>query len=98
MDLSEIKQLLETVGSVVVFDQDGSKFVVLPYGKYLELFSKCKEETKVKLNLFSYGQKNGLSDQEMIERLNQDIAVLKDEIKKKELQEIDLAEEGAVID
>lgn len=98
MDINELKQILETVGSVVVSDQDGSKFVVLPYSKYLELFSKSKEETKVKLNLFSHSPKNGLSDQEMIERLNQDIAILKDEIKKKELQEIDLVEEEAVID
>ncbi len=98
MDLNEIKQILEIAGSVVVFDQDGSRLVVLSYNKYLELFSKSKEETKVKLKLFSPSFKNGLSDQEMVERLNQDIAILKDEIKKKELQEIDLAEEDTVID
>jgi len=101
---SEIKQLLETVGSVAVLDQDGSKFIVLSHDNYLRLLDKDREETGIRLNFFPAVQKNGLSvqeteAQETIEKLNQDIAILKEEIKRKELQEISLSEEeGSVID
>ena|SRR3989338_9001537 len=104
IDWNEIKQLLETVGSVAVLDQDGSKFIVLSHDNYLRLLDKDREETGVRLNFFPPGLKNGLSvqkteAQETIEKLNQDIAILKEEVKRKELQEISLSEEeGSVID
>lgn len=94
MDLNEIKQILEKVGCVAVFDQDGFKMVVLSYEKYRELFDNGKEETAPRLNLLSE-PRNGLSfvsdtsGQETIERLNRDIAILKEEIRRKELQELE---------
>ena len=74
IDWNEIKQLLETVGSVAVLDQDGSKFIVLSHDNYLRLLDKDREETGVRLNFFPPGLKNGLSvqkteAQETIEKL-----------------------------
>lgn len=96
MNLNEIKQILEKVGCVAIFGQDGSKMVVLSWGKYKELFDfdSNREETAPRLNFLSES-KNGLSfvsdpsDQETIERLNLDIAILKEEIRKKELEELE---------
>ncbi|MBI2677069.1 MAG: hypothetical protein HYX21_03960 [Candidatus Yanofskybacteria bacterium] len=94
MNLEEIKKVVNNLGGAVIFDKDGSRMVVLSYEKYLELFGQNQDERddpeqKIKLNLYAENFKNGAADQEVIEKLNQDIAILKEEIRKKELQEID---------
>lgn len=86
--------MVNNLGGAVIFDKDGSRMVVLSYEKYLELFGQNQDERddpeqKIKLNLYAENFKNGAADQEVIEKLNQDIAILKEEIRKKELQEID---------
>ncbi|MBI2057399.1 MAG: hypothetical protein HYT63_00220 [Candidatus Yanofskybacteria bacterium] len=93
MDLREIKKIVNGLGGVVIVDKDGSRTVVLSYEKYMELSGQNQDERddseqKIKLNLYAENFKNGAADQEVIEKLNQDIAILKDEIRRKELQEL----------
>ncbi|HEY4484644.1 MAG TPA: hypothetical protein VI978_02895 [Candidatus Paceibacterota bacterium] len=91
MNLDEIKKIVKDLGSAIIFDQDGPKVVCLSYEKFSEMFGQNQNrepEQKIRLNLYENAYKNDTSDIEVIERLNQDIAILKEEIRKKELQEM----------
>lgn len=101
MDFSEIKKLVGKLGSVAIFEQEGSCFVVLSYDKFKSLTENADEETRVKVNLNQANRslfQNGLSDQDSLEKLNKDIEILKEEIKRKELSELESEEIESVID
>lgn len=78
--------MVRKMGGAIILDEDDSGLVVLPYEKYVRLLEgeKREEEGAGPKRDFSMEQE----EQKLIERLNRDIALLKEEIRKKELQEL----------
>lgn len=101
MQLKEIKQLVKSLGHAVLVEEDGSGLVVLSLPEYLELIGQQTDEDIAIAEHNGVALKNGLTWREVpasgmteqdlltIEKLNQDIAMLKEEIKKRELEELE---------
>lgn len=102
MQLKEIKQLVKSLGHAVLVEEDGSGLVVLSLPEYLELIGQqidneegeAAEHNGVALkNGLTWREvpASGMTEQDLltIEKLNQDIAMLKEEIKKRELEELE---------
>ncbi|MDO8494980.1 MAG: hypothetical protein Q7S32_00440 [bacterium] len=98
MNLKDVKKLVKTLGHVVVVEEDGSGLVIISLDKYLSLVNGHEEAvTTAEVYTEESGEVvlpesiRGLNEQELmlIEKLNQDIAILKEEIKKKELEELE---------
>jgi hypothetical protein len=97
MQFKDIKKIVKTLGHVVVVDEDGADLVVVSLDKYLSLINGAEEAVATRAEYIeerdetvSLEGSSGFNEQELmlIEKLNQDIAILKEEIKKKELDEL----------
>lgn len=96
MQLKDIKKVVKAMGHAVLLEEDGSGLVVVLLKDYLQLLGlETGEEVTVRR---TEQQKNGLADTVsvsgeqdllLVEKLNQDIAMLKEEIKKQELEELE---------
>ena len=83
MSLGKLKELVRKLGGLLVLDGDEPAFVVLSYDKYQKM--EQGEEVPVMANGIS---EIGDGDEETMERLNQEILVLKEEIRQKEEAEL----------
>jgi len=81
MNFSRLKELVRKLGGLLVLDGDEPAFVVLSYDKYQKM--EQGEEVPVIANGISE-----IGDEETMERLNQEILVLKEEIRQKEEAEL----------
>lgn len=89
MDFGRLKDLVKKLGGLLVFDGDEPTLVVLSYEKFKKLDSS--EEIPV-----SHGNgfgaliaSNGIQeDEDTVEKLNQEILALKEEIRQKEEAEL----------
>lgn len=92
MNLEDLKRLAKKVGGVVVINGDNPEFVILTYDKFKELL--LRESDGIERPAYVKDRDiNGLDqDQSEIERLNQEILVLKEEIRQRESAELALSE------
>ncbi|HXK35670.1 MAG: hypothetical protein UY30_C0011G0015 [Parcubacteria group bacterium GW2011_GWB1_48_6] len=92
MDLKELKALAQALGSVVLIEEGKPSLIVLELERYQALLTgqPAKSLAGEAANSGSVSE----ADPELVERLNRDIALLKEEIKKREIQE--LSEETVV--
>lgn len=102
MDLERIKQLAKKIGGVFIFNGDQPELIVLTYEKFKELggfeiggnYSGSLVQMTDGVESVAGGDAesftaNGLDeDRGEIERLNQEISVLKEEIRQKESAEL----------
>lgn len=96
----EIKKIVKRLGQAVLLGEDGSHLVVLPLDKYLSLVDNTQGESPSGSAFEGNGSENG-QELLLIEKLNRDIALLKEEIRKKELEELnteETLENGHIID
>ena len=96
MDFIRLKNLVKKLGGLLVLDGEEPIFVMLSYDKYqkMEAGMEAGEEIPVSRgNLEESGAANGIDDDEAaVEKLNQEILALKEEIRQKE--EAELIENG----
>lgn len=97
MDLNEIQKLIEELGAAVIVGEDGPKMIAMSYETYKNMTARNHhfvpaitdhDRLTFPEQLAIRAEKSATADQELIEKLNQDIAILKEEIKKKELGEL----------
>lgn len=94
MHFAKLKELVRKLGGVLVLDGDEPKFVILSYDKYESMDSG--EEVSLSTRHNGLVQPNGMvakrisdeMDQEAVEKLNQEILGLKEEIRQKEEAEL----------
>ena len=98
MQFSRLKELVRKLGGVLVLDGDDPEFVILSYDKYENMeqgeevpFSTVRNG----LARSNAGNSGGISadpsaeeDQDAVEKLNQEILALKEEIRLKEEAEL----------
>lgn len=97
MQFKEIKQLVKNLGQAVIIEENGSGLVVLPLHEYLELLDQraagpqANGTTGDNESNWQIAVPSNMTEQDLltIEKLNQDIAMLKEEIKKRELEELE---------
>ena len=100
MNLDEVQKLIEELGAAVIVGEDGPKMIAMSYETYQSKIMNGRNHHFVPAitdhdrltfpeQLAIRAEKFGQGEQELIEKLNQDIALLKEEIKKKELGEIE---------
>ena len=92
MNLEELKTLIQTLGSVVLIEEGRPSLIILELERYQALLTG--QPTKSLVGEVAKDGSVGEADPELVERLNRDIALLKEEIKKREIQE--LSEETVV--
>lgn len=90
MDLEKLKQLAKKVGGIVIINGENPEFVILTYNKFKELDGVGNGVSNVEdAVFFENHETNGLDhDQGEIERLNQEILTLKEEIRQRESAEL----------
>ena len=112
MNLKDIKRVVKAMGHAILIEEDGSGLVVLPLEEYLQLAGlEVGQEVavRVKNGVSSEGGDgwrgapvaSGNSNEQdllLIEKLNQDIAMLKEEIKKRELEELETGLDSESVD
>ena len=88
MDFLKLKQLVRKLGGLLVLDGDEPAFVVLSYDKYqkMDLGEEIPVSSRNGFNGLDETIVNGFSNSEevTVEKLNQEILVLKEEIRQKE--------------
>lgn len=88
MDFEKLKNLVNKLGGLLVLDNDKPVFIMLTYDKYQETKSS-KEVLNANANdYFDGGAVNIENDEKTVEKLNQEILALKEEIKQKEEAEL----------
>lgn len=106
MNIKEIKQLVKNLGHAVIIEENGSGLAVLPLHEYLELLDQqtAGPQTNGTMgesqNHWQIAVPSNMTEQDLltIEKLNQDIAMLKEEIKKRELEELEENPENLAVD
>lgn len=90
MDLERLKQLAKKVGGVVVVNGENPEFVILTYNKFKELEGVGNSVSITEDAVFFENfEANGVDrDQGEIERLNQEVLALKEEIRQRESAEL----------
>jgi len=104
MHFSKLKELVRKLGGVLVLDGDEPEFVILPYDKYENMEQGEEVPFSTARNGLAGSRQVGLTqsndgrginadplveeDQEAVERLNQEIIALKEEIRLKEEAEL----------
>lgn len=80
MDFRQLKKLAKKLGGILVLDGNEPEFVILPYGQY-EKENGAPDDS---------GEDTKGPDEEdkTIEKLNQEISALKEEIRQKESAEL----------
>ncbi|MEK7151262.1 MAG: hypothetical protein AAB784_00915 [Patescibacteria group bacterium] len=95
MDFSKLKELTKRLGGILVLDGDEPEFVILPYNKYENIDTGEEIYFSKKSNGTAYA--NGINPDrldlaedgdEAVEKLNQEILALKEEIRQKEEAEL----------
>jgi PHD/YefM family antitoxin component YafN of YafNO toxin-antitoxin module len=94
MQFDRLKELVRKLGGVLVLDGDKPEFVILSYDKYENM--EAGEEVPLSTGRNGLAQPNGIAvrgirdedEQQAVERLNQEISVLKEEIRQKEEAEL----------
>lgn len=88
---------MKNLGQAVIIEDNGSGLVVLPLHEYLELLDQQAAGPQANgtmgegQNHWQIAVPSNMTEQDLltIEKLNQDIAMLKEEIKKRELEELE---------
>lgn len=102
MDFNRLKTLVRKLGGLLVLEGGEPELVILPYEKYQKLETellffasdasdaKSTEATPAfsRDGLNSLTENNGGEEQETMDKLNQEILVLKEEIRQKEASEL----------
>ncbi len=78
MDFKRLKELARRLGGILVLDGNEPEFVVLPYEKYEKLESEKEGQLPI----------HNQSEEKSLEKLNQEILALKEEIRQKESLEL----------
>ena len=84
MDFKQLKELAKKLGGILVMDGNSPDFVLLSYQKYIELQQQVSQNTTPP----STNRQTDVSEDLLIERLNKEIASLKEEIRQKEESEM----------
>lgn len=79
MNFEQLKRLVRKLGGVLVLNGNEPEFVILSYDQYAK-----EDDATSDIEESSGGQE----DEKTIERLNQEILALKDEIRQKEAAEL----------
>ncbi len=101
MDINEIQKLIDELGAAVIVGEEGIKMVAVSYETYQTMMRgnglkrgghehfvpaiTDHDRLTFPEQLAIRAERSGTNEQEAIEKLNQDITLLKEEIKKKEL-------------
>ena len=89
MDLSKLKDLVKKLGGLLILDGDEPALVVLSYDKYQKLDAGEELPVSHRNGLDESVIANGVDiDETTVEKLNQEILVLKEEIRQKEEAEL----------
>lgn len=96
MDINEIQKLIEELGAAVIVGEEGPKMIAMSYETYKNMTARhhhfvpaiTDHDKSAYPEQLAIRAERNTGEQEMIEKLNQDIAILKEEIKKKELGEL----------
>lgn len=100
MQFSRLKELVKKLGGVLVLDGDRPEFVILSYDKYENM--EAGEEIPFLTKHNGLAQPNGRAvkgineeeEQVAVERLNQEILALKEEIRQREEAELSIDEQS----
>lgn len=82
MDFSELKQLAKKLGGILVMNGNSPEFVVLAYDQYQKLTGGAHTERRANPNRLTP------EEEQTIEKLNEEILALKEEIRQKEEAEL----------
>lgn len=92
MTFSRLKELVGKLGGLLILDGDEPAFVVLSYDKYqkMEAGEEIPVSSRNGFNGLDETFANGIDsvDETTVEKLNQEILVLKEEIRQKEEAEL----------
>ncbi|PIR41215.1 MAG: hypothetical protein COV31_02295 [Candidatus Yanofskybacteria bacterium CG10_big_fil_rev_8_21_14_0_10_46_23] len=94
MNTEELQQLVNQFGAVVMVKNDRPAFVILPFTRYQELAGQVTSFVDIHSTI-----ENNPKDAELIDRLNNEIAALKEEISHREaevLNEEEFEDEGEI--
>lgn len=80
MDFKQLKKLAKKLGGILVLDGNEPEFVILPYNQY-EKENGAPDDSEG-------GAKGPEEEEKTIEKLNQEILALKEEIRQKESAEL----------
>lgn len=88
MDFNRLKELTKKLGGILVLDGNEPEFVILPYGRYEKI--EAGEDVPISnKNPDERPDFNGAADDEKtVEKLNQEIMALKEEIRHRESAEL----------
>jgi len=95
MDINEIQKLVEELGAAVIVGEDGIKMIAMSHDTYRSMTTSRHHNFVPAItdhDRLTFPEQLAIraersDEQEIVEKLNQDIALLKEEIKKKELGE-----------
>ncbi len=94
MDFNRLKELVKKLGGILVLDGNEPEFVVLPYENYEKMEAGENVPIAHDGNVTAEAAASTTEDQTMVDRLNQEILALKEEIRQKESAELLETEEG----
>ena len=80
MDFNQLKKLARKLGGILVLDGNEPEFVILPYGQY-EKENGAPDDS-------GENTKEPEEEEKTIEKLNQEILAIKEEIRQKESAEL----------
>ena len=89
MDLKQLKELAKKLGGILVMDGGLPEFVVLSYQRYSELEEGGRPSVSA-----GASPAQSVSEDQLIDKLNTEIAALKEEIRQKEEAEL-VGQEGS---
>lgn len=95
MNFEQLKQLTKKVGSLIVFNGEKPEFVVLAYNKFEELGNSAKINNIAESVPFFETNSSGLDqnqEEEEIQKLNDEILALKEEVRQHESAELNFVE------
>lgn len=104
MDIAKLKKLVKTLGAILVMDGEKPSFVVLSYEKFEEFDEESRQKARtndVEMTSGGYGispnieaavyknPEEGISEDDRISKLNEEIAFLRNEIHQREAGELE---------
>lgn len=81
MDFNQLKKLVKKLGGILVLDGNEPEFVILPYDQY-------EKESGASDNPREGTREGGEDKEKTIDKLNEEILALKEEIRQKESAEL----------
>lgn len=102
MDIAQLKELIKKLGRILVMDGDKPVFVILAYQDYIDMTGSVQAETAADLGSSPASVANtepvetavqDSPDEARILQLNEEIAILRQEVKQRETEEL-LAQQG----